>query len=422
MFQQECRGTWTFSLGSNNNGKYVNCKTFDTTSTYSVTLKDPATAVDGAGNVGFWTVIYDQGFEVQINNKKFFAFSYFEKQGTKVISYCDRTFNGWYHDADGQHWGCYSGKKFAENETKLSIERIPTIDLNKRYVLDYELVEKINAGSNQWTAKVYPEFAKLTLRELQRKAGIPIRVKPLPKAKTVGETHFGDLPMSLDWRNISGVSYVPDVRDQASCGSCYAFGTLAMLESRIRIKSKNQDKTVLSPQEIVSCSNYSQGCDGGFEYLVSKYGEDFGIVPETCFPYTGTNSACSRMCANHEQQKRYFTNYQYVGGYFGACSELGIMEEIYTNGPTVVSFEVYSDFFSYHGGIYSHTKLKSNVNPWEETNHSVLCVGWGVENGIKYWIAKNSWGKSWGEKGYFRIKRGNDECAFESMATRAFLK
>jgi len=322
----------------------------------------------------------------------------------------------------GNTGGATLEKKLSENEHKLSVDSNPIIDLNKRYVLDYELVEKINAASNQWTAKVYPEFAKLTLRELQRKAGIPVRLKPLPKAKTIGETHFGDLPMSLDWRNMSGVSYVPDVRDQGGCGSCYAFGTLGMLESRIRIKSKNQDKTVLSPQEIVSCSNYSQGCDGGFEYLVSKYGEDFGIAPETCFPYTGTNSVCSKMCANHEQQKRYFTNYKYVGGYFGACSELGMMEEIYTSGPTVVSFEVYSDFFGYSGGIYSHSKLKSNVNPWEETNHSVLCVGWGVENGVKYWIAKNSWGKSWGEKGFFRIKRGNDECAFESMACRADLK
>jgi len=121
-------------------------------------------------------------------------------------------------------------------------------------------------------------------------------------------------------------------------------------------------------------------------------------------------------------KKRYFTGYEYVGGYFGSCTEAGMMEEIHTNGPTVVSFEVYNDFFAYRGGIYSHSKLKSKLNPWEETNHSVLCVGWGVSNGIKYWIAKNSWGKSWGEQGYFRIKRGNDECAFESMATRAFPK
>jgi len=225
--------------------------------------------------------------------------------------------------------------------------------------------------------------------------------------------------MSWDWRNITGANYVPDVRDQMSCGSCYAFGTLGMLEARIRIKTQNKDQVVLSPQEIVSCSQYSQKCDGGFEYLVEKYGEDFGIVPESCFTYTGSNSQCSRICANFEQQKRYFTNYKFVGGYYGGCSELAMMQEIYDHGPVVVSFQVYNDFFAYRGGIYSHTKLKSNVNFWEEVNHSVNCVGWGVEKGVKYWIVENSWGKSWGEKGFFRIKRGSDECAFESMASRA---
>ena len=74
------------------------------------------------------------------------------------------------------------------------------------------------------------------------------------------------------------------MRDQLTCGSCYAFAATAMLESRVRV-AKNISEFI-SPQDVVSCNPYSQGCDGGFAYLVAKYAQDFGIVQETCFPYT----------------------------------------------------------------------------------------------------------------------------------------
>jgi cathepsin C len=67
------------------------------------------------------------------------------------------------------------------------------------------------------------------------------------------------LPDSFDWRNISGISYVSPIRNQGSCGSCYTFGSMAMHESRLRIKTLNQQKNIFSTQDIVSCSNYSQG-------------------------------------------------------------------------------------------------------------------------------------------------------------------
>lgn len=88
----------------------------------------------------------------------------------------------------------------------------------------------------------------------------------------------------------------------------------------------------------------------------------------------------------------------------------------------VIGFEVYPDFQQYKGGVYQHTGLTNTFNPFELTNHAVLLVGYGVdgESGDKYWIVKNSWGPEWGEKGYFRIMRGVDECALESMAVQSF--
>jgi len=92
------------------------------------------------------------------------------------------------------------------------------------------------------------------------------------------------------------------------------------------------------------------------------------------------------------------------------------------NGPMSVSFEVYHDFMQYKGGIYQHTGLKDRYNPFEMTNHAVLLVGYGVDkkSGMKFWIVKNSWGESWGENGYFRIRRGTDECSIESIAVESF--
>ena len=98
------------------------------------------------------------------------------------------------------------------------------------------------------------------------------------------------------------------------------------------------------------------------------------------------------------------------------------MEELYKNGPVVISFEPAYDFMYYSGGIYHSVDQAQwlrdgDTRPeWKKVDHSVLLYGWGEENGDKYWNIKNTWGKDWGENGSFRMKRGTDESAVESMA------
>merc|ERR1711974_125109 len=96
-----------------------------------------------------------------------------------------------------------------------------------------------------------------------------------------------------------------------------------------------------------------------------------------------------------------------------------MMADLVQNGPTTISFMVKGDFMSYSGGIYHcrHEEIEAALGSdaigkgWEATNHVVVLVGYGEENGTKFWTVRNSWG----EHGFFRIERGNDCLALESM-------
>lgn len=170
---------------------------------------------------------------------------------------------------------------------------------------------------------------------------------------------------------------------------------------------------------MVTLCSAPAGCEGGFPYLIAgKYAQDFGLVEEDCFPYTGTDSPCKLK----EGCFRYYSSeYHYVGGFYGGCNEALMKLELVQRGPMAVAFEVYNDFLHYRQGVYHHTGLRDPFNPFELTNHAVLLVGYGTDaaSGLDYWIVKNSWGTSWGEDGYFRIRRGTDECAIESIALAA---
>jgi cathepsin C len=320
-----------------------------------------------------------------------------------------------------------------------------------------DLVQEINSRQRLWSATVYPEFEKLTKKQLQAKLGhsilykddlkrkdrkhrIPVSPIKNSNAETEEDSMLSDnesamydfssdikakpLPKEWDWRNVSGVNYVSPVRDQGGCGSCYTFATLAALESRIRILTNNKEQVILAPQDIVSCCTYNQNCSGGFPYLVGKHVQDFTLVPEECFKYEQSPSVpCSKKCTNPRLKVTIKRNsYGYIGGFYGASNDETMMREIYKNGPIPVSYLIYSDFKYYKKGIYSNVKAElvdrkaHLINDFEATTHSVAIVGWGEENDVKYWIAKNSWGDFWGEKGYFKIKRGVDEAAIEAQA------
>ncbi|KAM4589195.1 dipeptidyl peptidase 1 [Fundulus diaphanus] len=421
---EDLLGTWVFQVSKGGHDKTVNCSVEATgESTVTVTLEKLSVATDELGNTGFFTLIYNQGFEVVLGGYKWFGFFKYTQDGSKVTSYCDQTLPGWVHDVLGRNWACFVGKKVKAVPPRSDFKPVFSSGLlPKLYKHNLDFITLINTVQSSWKAVAYPEHEMYTLRELHYRAGgtasrIPVRVRPAPVEAGLAKMAAA-LPEHWDWRNVNGVNFVSPVRNQASCGSCYSFATMGMLEARVRILTNNSDAPVLSPQQVVSCSEYSQGCDGGFPYLIGKYTQDFGIVDESCFPYIAADSPCGvpQNCG-----RMYAAEYGYVGGFYGGCSETAMKLELVKNGPMAVALEVYPDFMHYKEGIYHHTGFRDSINPFELTNHAVLLVGYGRchKTGQKYWIVKNSWGSGWGEDGYFRIRRGSDECAIESIAVAA---
>lgn len=228
------------------------------------------------------------------------------------------------------------------------------------------------------------------------------------------------LPAEWDWRNVSGVSYLDAAIDQGECGACYAVATTRMLSARHRIRLRDPTHEAFSIQFPLFCSEYSQGCSGGFAFLLSRWSQDVGLVPERCARYAADTATqrCELQCTEDEMGRRWRAdNHHYVGGYYGGASEQEIMRELVRDGPLVASFEPQNDLMYYTGGVYHN--VPGHRSEWEQVDHAVLLVGFGADQGRNYWLLQNSWGEDWGEGGYFRMARGVDECGVESLVVGA---
>jgi len=97
-----------------------------------------------------------------------------------------------------------------------------------------------------------------------------------------------------------------------------------------------------------------------------------------------------------------------AGSVISASTSDAIKQEIFSNGPMETAFDVYEDFFNYEDGIYTH------VSGAYAGGHAVKMLGWGIENGVAYWLCANSWGPSWGQLGgFFKIAAG--QCGVDSQ-------
>lgn len=223
---------------------------------------------------------------------------------------------------------------------------------------------------------------------------IPPSTTPDATQIATGHLNFrAALPASLDWRNNNG-NYVTPVKDQGLCGSCWAFGSTAALESATLIANNTQTPNLdLSEQVLISCSTIN-GCSGGSIAGAGIFLQSIGTPPEACYPYTATNGNCAQACANRLSNSDKAATWQYVGMPGDMTADI-LKSALNYYGPIVVSMSVFDDFYTYKSGIYQH------VTGNYQGGHVVLLVGY--DDAGQYFIAKNSWGTSYGESGYVRI-------------------
>lgn len=289
-----------------------------------------------------------------------------------------------------------------------------------------------------WTATVYHLFQNKTARELNRFAGVKHN-RPVPqggfRSSLAGKAPTSHAAFSsflgvrsrvkrtsghaaFDWRNKDGKDWLQPVVTQGDCGSCYTISTVHMLTARNRITKNDPSKEPFSVMFPLYCSEYNQGCDGGYGFLQSKWAEDVGLVPESCAPFAESTSCHALLDCDLGSTRFRATNHHYVGGFYGASDEARIREELVRNGPLVMSFEPKEDFMYYKGGVYKSGANKIHQE-WEQVDHAVLLAGYGEDKGQPYWSLQNSWGNDWGESGFFRIARGIDESGCESIVVSA---
>jgi len=206
--------------------------------------------------------------------------------------------------------------------------------------------------------------------------------------KTFSSSSVG-APSSLDWRSKGAVT---SVKDQGQCGSCWTFSSTGAIEGAWAI-AKGQ-LIDLAEQQLVDCatgiSYGSHGCNGGQMEGAFKYVIEHGQCTLTSYPYTAIDGTC-KSCS--------------TVAHISSCSDVKPNDQISLKAavaqqPVAIAIEADTRYFqSYSSGVLTSSSCGTNLD------HGVLIVGYGEENGLQYWLVKNSWGTTWGDKGYVKIAR-----------------
>lgn len=214
---------------------------------------------------------------------------------------------------------------------------------------------------------------------------------------TYDGSHESSLPESVDWRTENAVT---PVKDQGQCGSCWTFSATGAMEGAWA--TSKGEMVSLSEQQLVDCATGfqygSHGCNGGQMDGAFKYAIQYGSASEYMYPYTsgtGKTYDCDESATPE--------------AVFSSCSDVEsndqmALKKAVARQPVSIAIEADSRYFqSYSSGVLTSSDCGTQLD------HGVLIVGYGEENGIKYWLVKNSWSTSWGDDGYVKIGRSDSQ-------------
>ncbi|KAK6025605.1 papain family cysteine protease, partial [Ostertagia ostertagi] len=334
----------------------------------------------------------------------------------------------------------YPEKDFTNRRSTLESFRNRKIPTEAEELTGRELIDYVNSHQSLWKAKENRRFARYPDRTKWGLMGVNhVRLSVMAKQhlSTTKDLDI-DIPESFDsreeWPNCESIKVI---RDQSSCGKC--IGSPQDPAGRLELLKRCRIEFVLPPRERSSLAYFILSifsCNGGDPLAAWKYWVRDGIVTgsnftanQGCKPYPfppcehHSNKThydpcrhdlfptpkCEKKCVPTYNEKSYNEDKYYGRNAYGVKDDVtAIQKEILTHGPVEVAFEVYEDFLNYAGGVYVHTGGRLGGG------HAVKMIGWGVDQGMPYWLVANSWNTDWGEDGYFRILRGVDECGIES--------
>lgn len=302
------------------------------------------------------------------------------------------------------------------------------------------IANKVNSSNTTWTAGHNSKFAHQS-SESAKNFMSRMSAKQMSKAKSYISHKNVTLrdPENFDAReNWPHCESIKEIRDQSSCGSCWAFGATEAMSDRICIHSNGALQTRVSPADLIECCGEMEGCgdgcNGGYPLGAWQYWQESGLVSgglygdkKTCKPYPFPPCAhhvdspdyspcpadlyptpsCDHDCDSGNGSD-YSGSKSYGASAYSIQGEEDMMKELQENGPFEVAIDVFEDFLTYKSGVYQHEH-----GEWMG-GHAVKIIGYGVENGQKYWTIANSWNSEWGLNGTIKLARGDDECSVES--------